>query len=154
MEELIKVNKLINFCNNVQNALKDDNYDIEKLDVIITINRVYEKVIEDFNYDFNKLYNSITKLDSDICDGDVYKILEDGNLKEDGYEKGYLFLMEESSILLHYHYNEKEHYKCIFGDNTSISKNFCDINSSHEITSVNTNTIVRTYKYIPESMIK
>lgn len=152
MQDLVKINKLINFCNNVQNALRDDKYDIEKLDVIITINRTFEKIIEDFDYDFNRLYSSITKLDNNICKGSVYKISEKGSLECDGYEKGYLFLTGGSSILEHIHTKEKEHYRCIYGDEKSISRIFCNIGASHEITSVNIDTIVRTYKYIPETM--
>lgn len=153
MKELTRQDKIINFCSEIQIVLRDDKYDVEKLDVIITINRICEEIIEVFNYDFNLLYNSITKLDdNNMFTGSVYKISECGSLKYDGYEKGYLFLTEGSSILEHIHTKEKEHYRCIYGDKKSISRNFCNIGISHEITSVNTDTIVRTYKYIPESM--
>lgn len=80
MEDLIKINKFINFYSNIQKALKSEEYDIEKLDVIITISGVYENIIENFDYDFNRLYNSITKLDENISNGCVYKILEEGTL--------------------------------------------------------------------------
>lgn len=154
MKDLDKINKLIDFYSNIQNVLRNEKYDLEKLDVIITISGIYESIIENFDYDFNRLYNSITKLDESISTGNVYKILEEGTLLKDRFEKGYIFLEEGASILLHSHYKEKEHYKCISGNKDAISSNFCNIGSSHEITGVNTDTLVRTYEYVPGSMIK
>lgn len=154
MQDLVKINKLIKFYSNIQCSLKDEKCDLEKLDVIIVISHNCEEIIESFDYDFERLYNKIVRLNDDISSGNVYKILEEGNLEEDGFEKGYLFLTLGSSILLHYHRSEKEYYKHIYGDKEAIKGCFCNIDQSHEITSVNDDTIVRTYKYIPKSMVK
>lgn len=146
------IDNMIKFSEKLKNAIFDENFELNKVYIIAT--QLPRDYIEKFNYDFDTIYNNITKLDESISDGYVYKIFEEGNLQEDGFEKGYLFLTQGSSILLHYHYNEKEHYKCISGDSQSISSDFCNIGSSHKISPVGYDTLVRTFKYIPKSMIK
>ena len=153
MNTIEKYNKEINFRNQIEKILKNDidKYDMGIVYIIVTIDKIYPKLIQQFNYDFERLYNNISKLNSEISSGDVYKIHEDGNIKIDGYEKGYLFLTEYSLVLLHKHYNEKEYYKVICGDEDAVKKSCCNIGESHNIDKVSTPTIVRTYKYIPES---
>ncbi len=142
-----KYNNEINFCNQIEKILRNDidKYDLDIIYTIVTINKIYPKLIKKFNYDFERLYNSISKLNYKISDGDVYEIHEDGNITLDGYEKGYLFLTEDSFVSLHEHYNEKEYYKVIYGDENAVKKGYYNIDK------VSTPTIVRTYKYIPGS---
>lgn len=153
MNKIEEYNNQINFCNQIENILKNDTskYSIDIIDAIITINKIYPKLIKKYNYDFQRLYSSISRLSSKISLGDVYKIHEYGNIQTDGYEKGYLFLEEDSLVLLHKHYTEKEYYKVLCGDEKSIKKYCCNIGESHNIDIVSKPTIVRTYKYIPLS---
>lgn len=153
MNILTQTGKNIQFFEEMTKVLKSDNAEFDKINIITFIYYNCLEIIEKFDYDFNKLYRCITKINNtNIANGNVYRIYEKGDLQEEGYEKGYLFLTEGSSILEHIHTKEKEHYRYILGDINCISKKYCNIDESHRITSVNTDTIVRTYKYIPETI--
>lgn len=85
-----------------------------------------------------------------IAIGPVYKISYEGDLENDGYEKGFLFLPEGSGIKKHTHTNDIEQYTLIGGDlkvnGESIEVNRCLIGESHGIDPVSTNTAVKTLK--------
>lgn len=145
------MNNLNLFYELVRERLFDENYDLGKVYIMTLLPNEY---IKKYKYDFDIIYNNIKKLDNSISEGTVYEVSDEGSILRDGYEKSYLFLSADSSIKKHYHYTEKEHYKCIFGDNNAISSNFCNIGLSHEIKSVYKDTFIRTYKYIPGAVRK
>lgn len=152
MKSITKYNKSILFCNEIDKALDNETLDIDKIEIIILIHKYCDEIIERFDYDFEKIYNNITKLDTTIADGEVYKIYESGIF--DQYEKGYLFLTDGSCILKHLHTFEKEYYRVLYGDKNSIDKCCCNMNSKHEVNNITSDTIIRTYKYVPESIRK
>ncbi len=119
----------------------------DKLEIIESLP---DSVLNEYEYNFNKIINKLALLDKSIANGKVYRLSGKGSLNVDGYEKAYLFLFKGSSIKNHVHKNEKEHYKQITNEGEK-HIGFCDINESHSIPEVLENTLVKTYKYIPES---
>lgn len=95
----------------------------------------------------NKNY---TILPDTIAEGKVYKIHAFGNLEQDGYEVGYLYLPKGTGIKNHTHITDVERYKLLKGIlkvNNDITKiNICGINDSHSIDLVSEITIVQTCK--------
>lgn len=95
----------------------------------------------------NKEY---TILPESIAIGTVYKILIHGNLDQDGYEIGYLYLPKGSGIKEHFHINDIELYSLIKGtlkvNNIEMDNNICVLNEKHSIDIVPTDTIIRTFK--------
>lgn len=91
--------------------------------------------------------------------GKVYKVLLEGNLDIDGYEKGFLMLPKGSGIKKHTHINDVERYEIVNGVlsvfGNVVDVNICNINESHNIDVVDVDTIVSTYKvtknYIDEN---
>lgn len=120
-------------------------------DKVKIINSLPDSVLREYEYNFNKIENKLVLLDEPIVNGKVYKLSGKGSIKNDGYEKNYLFLFKGSSVKEHVHKNEKEHYKQVSAKGEKYM-GFCDINQSHCIPEVSENTLVKTYKYIPESL--
>lgn len=89
-------------------------------------------------------------LPSEIATGNVAKITYCGNLEQDGYEYGFLYLPKGSSILEHKHTDNIEMYKIIEGElsvnGKEVSTQICLINCTHNIDPVSCKTIVETLK--------
>lgn len=89
-------------------------------------------------------------LDSNIAEGLVFKITENGSLTTDGYEIGYLYLKTGSSIKKHKHINDIERYELIKGnlsiDSKKANTNICLFNESHCIDKVTEDTYIKTCK--------
>ena len=107
---------------------------------------------------FDKLYfikeqirnNNYVLLPNTIAINNVYKITYSGNLQNDGYELGFLYLPKGSGIINHTHTTDIEQYKLILGNLTVngivTNINRCMINESHNIDVVDTETFIETYK--------
>ena len=96
------------------------------------------------------LEGKVSVLPVSIAIGVVYKIVEFGNLEEDGFEHGYLYLPQGSGIREHSHVSDIERYKVVFGDlnvkGEKVTSNICDLGCSHDIGVVNRDTVIETCK--------
>lgn len=86
-----------------------------------------------------------------MADGLVYKIPLVGNLKEEGYEMGYLYLPVSSGIKEHMHINNTvERYRLINGElkvnGNSELVNICDLEDSHSVDKVEKPTLIEYCK--------
>jgi len=85
-----------------------------------------------------------------IAIGSVYKISAFGNLNDDGYEVGYLYLPAGSGIKEHVHVNDIERYKLLSGilriKDSNADVNICLLDNSHCIDKVTEPTIIQTCK--------
>ena len=67
-------------------------------------------------YVYNQLINGNYKILPDgIAIGKVRKITFDGNLIEDGYERGFLYIEKNAGIKEHTHTNDIERYNALSG---------------------------------------
>lgn len=91
-----------------------------------------------------------TMLDESIAIGTVYKIHSVGNLAEEGFEIGYLYIPKGCGIKSHPHYDNLERYLLIYGDLTVGGQkkdyDICTLNNSHNIDPVSEDTIIQTCK--------
>lgn len=74
----------------------------------------------------------------------VFKISGFGSLDKEGYEHGFLYLKDGSSILEHFHDNDIEIYRII--TNNKLNDSICLLGDSHKIDSVSGDTIIETFK--------
>lgn len=90
------------------------------------------------------------KLGDNISEGNVFKIHFRGNLEEDNFEKGFLFIPKGSSIKKHTHTNDVELYRLITGElsvsGEKMNDNMCFIGESHNIDKVSRDTFIETFK--------
>ena len=97
-----------------------------------------------------ELLKHITILDDSIAEGLVYKISIEGNLNDDGFEIGFLYLTAGSSIKKPRHINESERYILGSGklsvDGKSMIENECEVGEFHNIDRVPVDTLICTYK--------
>lgn len=116
------------------------------------------KLLTQFSDDINDVNftSDIVKLPDTIANGIVYKLGYDGNLAEDGYEKGFLILTKGSGIKKHRHLNDIEKYVLLSGilsvDGKQSSSNICLLGNEHNIDTVTETTIIKTLK-ISKDMI-
>lgn len=117
------------------------------------------KKLEDENqnlqYVFEQIINkNYTILPETIAQGIVLKIHYEGNLENDGYEKGFLVLTPNSEIKEHTHINDIEKYTNLTGKlsvkNKLTNENICLINEKHNIDKVQELTIIKTLKLSKE----
>lgn len=89
-------------------------------------------------------------LGNTISEGKVFKIPFRGNLEEDMFEKGFLFIPKGSSIKMHKHINDIELYLLIRGDlsvkGQEVSENMCFLGEEHNIDPVSSDTFIETFK--------
>ena len=85
-----------------------------------------------------------------IAIGLVYKIVYQGSLSENGYEKGFLFIPRGSGIKEHKHIDDVEQYNLIAGilsvKGEKTNTNNCLLNETHNIDIVTEDTIIETIK--------
>jgi len=115
-------------------------------------NEYYE---QDISYVLEQIENgNYTILPNSISNGKVLKIIYDGNIDNDGYERGYLVLPYGSSINEHTHTNSIEQYMIISGglaiNGENMLINECFIGDTHSIDPVLDLTIIRTIKISKE----
>lgn len=107
-------------------------------------------ILNELPNNIDEIIKKITILDSNVATGIVFKINIEGNLEQDNYELGYLYLLPGSSIKNHMHINQIETYTLIQGDlsinDIKYIKDYCHIGESHSIDQVKDNTIIKTYK--------
>ena len=91
-----------------------------------------------------------TLLPVSVATGLVFKVNTYGNMEEDGFERGFLYLPKGSGIKEHSHIFDIEKYDLIMGDlkvnGEAMSSNICDLGCRHGIDIVNTDTIIETCK--------
>lgn len=80
----------------------------------------------------------------------VYKLSVLGNVNENGYEYGYLYIPKGSGIKVHTHINDIEEYALIEGmlyvSGVSVTSNICLINDSHNIDVCEVDSLIRYTK--------
>lgn len=108
---------------------------------ILLIERFPIFIIEIFNKDFEKIARSTTILDETLAQGLVYKILIEDKYEEMGYETGFLYLTNGSSIKEHSYDDDSIEYVVIDGDLEIKSKKY-KAGESHKIDSVSKDTII------------
>lgn len=95
-------------------------------------------------------YGNYTILSDNISNGTVFKIHFRGNLEEDLFEKGFLYIAKGSGIKKHTHTNDIELYRLIDGDlsvgGEEMNYNMCFIGESHNIDIVSQDTFIETFK--------
>lgn len=106
---------------------------------------------DDLTFVFTQLQNNnYIVLPSSIANGKVLKIMYDGNLETDGYERGYLILPYGSGIKEHIHQNDIEQYMVLLGSFSINGEykliNECFIGGKHSIDPVCDLTIIKTTK--------
>lgn len=113
-----------------------DKYNDEQHDILFVLEQ-----LETENY---------MVLPDTIAIGKVLKVIYDGNLETDGYERGYLILPYGSGIKEHTHENDIEQYSVLIGvlsingENRLINE--CFIGDKHLIDPVPDFTIIKTIK--------
>ena len=89
-------------------------------------------------------------LGNNISNGTVFKIHFRGNLEEDLFEKGFLYIPKGSGIKEHTHINDVELYRLIDGTlsvgGEEMDSNMCFIGESHNIDNVSQDTFIETFK--------
>lgn len=87
-------------------------------------------------------------LSNNIAINTVMKIKCFGNLNNDEYEHGFLYLTKGSGIKNHAHTENIEMYRFIYGDEECINNapEICLINNRHQINTVKYDTIIETFK--------
>ena len=100
------------------------------------------------------LNGEYTALPDTIAQGKVLKIHYNGDLSEEGYERGFLLLTPNSGIKKHKHINDIEKYTLLTGtlsiDGAICDENVCLIDEEHCIDKVQTITIIKTLKVSKE----
>lgn len=115
-------------------------------------NEYYE---QDISFVFEQIENgNYAILPNSLSNGKVLKINYDGNIDNDGYERGYLVLPYGSSIKEHTHTDSIEQYMIISGcltiNGENVLINECFIGDTHSIDTVLDLTIIRTIKISKE----
>ena len=93
---------------------------------------------------------NISVLPEKLAIGTVYKIPYQGDLMNDGYELGFLYLSPNSGIKEHIHINDIEMYKPLVGilsvKGEQSEVNYCLLEETHNIDPVLETTIIETVK--------
>lgn len=110
-----------------------------------------EEKIEKLEYISMEMENgNYTILNDSISKGTVFKIPFRGDLEEDNFEIGYLYIPKGSAIKKHVHTNDIEMYRLIDGilsvDGIKQCNNMCFIGESHNIDKVECDTFIETFK--------
>ena len=88
----------------------------------------------------------------------VYKVVYEGDLMRDGYEKAYLYMFPGASIKLHTHINDAEEYTLMQGtlnvNGVECTTNRCLLGESHCVNSSNKPIIIKTIKISRELIEK
>lgn len=118
---------------------------------------LYEDENQNLDNALDEIINrNYTILPTNICVGSVYKVDYEGDLKQEGYEKAYLYLPKGTGIKLHKHIKDIERYEVLMGrlsvNGREVDVNDCLIGESHNIDICSEDTIIRTLK-ISEELI-
>lgn len=127
---------------------------------------VFSYVINDNMTNEDKIeyvYNQIIKgnysvLPDDAATGLVFKILFEGDLEEDGFERAFLYIPKGVSIKMHQHTDDIELYELVLGTLRVKGKKYksyrCFIGQKHNINKVDQVTIIETCKITKKYIVE
>ncbi len=140
--------------------------EVPKVDDLI-LNETANELLDLYHDDFSDIIFIMNQIDYDnyqllprkvVNDMDIFKIVYEGDLKEAGYEKCFLYLPPHSSIRLHTHINDVEEYSVVQGtlnvNGVECSISRCLLGESHCVNSSNKPIIIKTIKISRELIEK